>query len=58
MLAGQQRDTIHVNKVSGMESRDVSTKVEADQPINVERAMYWDSGDYSWVGGHDSRGIK
>ncbi len=58
VLAGQQRDTIHVNKVSGMESRDVSTKVEADQPINVERAMYWDSGDYSWVGGHDSRGIK
>jgi uncharacterized repeat protein (TIGR02543 family) len=34
-----------------------STKLEADQPIIVERAMYWSNGDDT-VGGHDTTGIQ
>ncbi len=56
-LAGQRRYTIHVNNVENMNNRDVSTSVSSDVPINVERAMYWNSGDYSWCGGHDSIGV-
>ena len=33
-----------------------STKIDSDQPIIVERAMYWPSGETS-IGGHDSNGV-
>ena len=33
-----------------------STKIDSDQPIIVERAMYWPNGETS-LGGHDSNGV-
>ncbi len=36
----------------------VSARIEADQNIVVERAMYWDSGEYRWVGGHSSKAFR
>lgn len=33
-----------------------STKVESDQDIIVERAMYWDAGGVHWAGGHNTMG--
>jgi len=57
-LDAQKRYTINVNSVENMDARDVSVTVNADVPINVERAMYWSSGDYTWIGGHDSCGMR
>ena len=37
-------------------NKSFSTKVETDQPIIVERAMYWDAGGKHWAGGHDTTG--
>ena len=58
-IGATQRYTIHVNQVSGMENRDVSTTIVSTNeiPVRAERAMYWNSGDLNWIGGHDSIGI-
>jgi len=49
-----KRYTIYANDAGQVGSgKGFSTKVEADRPIVVERAMYWNSFD----GGHDSGGV-
>lgn len=37
--------------------KSFSTKVESDQDILVERAMYWDAGGVHWAGGHNTMGF-
>ena len=46
------RHTIHLNQVVPNES--VSTKIESTNyvPVTVERAMYFDSYNAEWAGGH------
>jgi hypothetical protein len=51
-MAGNSRMTIMVNSL--VASSDVSTHVHADQPVVVERAMYW--GDKT--GGHAAVGAN
>ncbi len=57
ILEAYSRSTILINDY--LPDKDVSTTVESinEVPIIVERAMYWDSGGISWVGGHDSVGV-
>ncbi len=42
-LAPNSRTTIEARRVPGLEFANVSVKVESDQPIIAERAMYWDT---------------
>ncbi len=50
----RSRSTIHVDAVPGLDSTDVSTRIDSDLPVAAERAMYFDY--YGWRGGHDSPG--
>ena len=50
----KSRSTIHVDAVPGLDSSDVSTRIDSDIPVASERAMYFDY--YGWRGGHDSPG--
>ncbi len=53
-ISGNSRETVNVgNYVTG----DVSAQVTSDVTIVVERAMYWDSNDVIWSGGHCSAGV-
>jgi lipoprotein-anchoring transpeptidase ErfK/SrfK len=54
-MAPKTRHTIHVDEVPGLESAEVSTRVEADQPIVAERSMYFVS--YGRPGGSDAPGV-
>ena len=55
-LEPRSRFTLDVSKVPGFEEADFSVKVEAEEPVVVERAMYWDDGN-GCSGGHDSPGV-
>ncbi len=55
-LPPHTRQTVSVNQVVG-EGRDVGARVEADQPICAERALYFDYHG-SWPGGHASTGLS
>ena len=50
-MAGYSRLTLPVNNL--MPASDISTHVHADQPVVVERAMYWNNKD----GGHCTMGV-
>jgi hypothetical protein len=54
-IAPHSRGTIKVDDVPGLDATDVSTRVDSDQPIAVERAMYFDY--YGKTGGHDAEGV-
>lgn len=57
----KSRDTIWVNGEDGqgrLLSTDVSASISADQPIIVERAMYWPQGFGNWYEAHASAGIS
>ena len=55
-LEPHSRFTLDVSEVPGFEEADFSVKVEAERPVVVERAMYWDDGN-GCSGGHDSPGV-
>ncbi len=59
-LASQSRQTVHINSIPGWEVKEqVSTLVESNFPILVERAMYWPRGKpENWQGGHATIGIE
>jgi hypothetical protein len=49
------RGTIKVDDEPGLDAAEVSTRVAADVPVAVERAMYFDY--YGRTGGHDAEGV-
>jgi len=58
-VPGNSRYTIHANEASEVgPGKSFSTKLVSDQPIIVERAMYWDAGGAHWAGGHNSIGVS
>ena len=40
-VGAQQRATVHVDEIPGLEAADVSTRVVSDLPVVAERAMYF-----------------
>ncbi len=54
-LLPRSRFTIHVDEIPELESAEVSTFVEADTPIVVERSQYFVS--YGRSGGSDASGV-
>ena len=54
-VAPRSRATLKVDDVPGLGATEVSTKVTADVPIAVERAMYFDY--QGRTGGHDAEGV-
>jgi hypothetical protein len=59
MVPGNSRYTIHANDGGQVgPGKGFSTKAVSDQPIIVERAMYWDAGGDHWAGGHDTLGVN
>jgi hypothetical protein len=56
-LAPTSRTTIHVDSVSGLADTDVSASITSDQPIIVERAMYWPDPFTNWYEAHNSSGV-
>jgi len=54
-VPAHSRCTIHVNDIEGLSNTDFSTKIDANQQIVVERAMYWGE---NWQGGACSMGSK
>ncbi|MEJ5185823.1 MAG: S8 family serine peptidase [Candidatus Geothermincolales bacterium] len=52
-MPGTSRLTVPVNSLF---SADHSTRVEADRPVVVERAMYWPAGGRQRAGGHCETG--
>lgn len=60
-LPPNSRTTIEARRVPGLEFANVSVKVESDQPIIAERAMYWDTQmPYDLIyntDGHNSPGV-
>jgi len=53
-VAANSRLTVNVNQDAGG-NQDISAKVSSDQPIIVERPMYFDYN--GWTGGHDVVGF-
>ena len=53
-LAATSRYTINVNDY--VRENSVSTYIRSELPIIAERAMYWDSNELVWAGGHTSQG--
>jgi uncharacterized delta-60 repeat protein len=51
------RTTIHVDSVPGLADTDVSASITSDQPIIVERAMYWPDPFTNWYEAHNSAGV-
>ena len=43
-LAGNARQSIHLDTLPGLEATDVSTKVTSEKPMVVERSMYFNYG--------------
>ncbi len=48
-VKASSRYTIHVNDISELKGRDVSAKIESNNEIIVERAMYWDQGTHASI---------
>ena len=56
-VAAQSRVTVKVDNVPGMESTPHGTRIQSDQPVIVERAMYWTTSDgITRGGGHNTPG--
>ena len=56
-LLPNSRRTIYVDQEPGLEATDVSARIDADQPIFAERAMYLSAGGEPFTGGTSSAGI-
>jgi hypothetical protein len=56
-LLPNSRRTIYVDQEAGLDATDVSARIDADQPIFAERAMYMTSGGQAFAGGTASAGI-
>jgi len=56
-LLPNSRRTIYVDEEPGLGATDVSARIDADQPIFAERAMYMSSGGQPFSGGTASAGI-
>jgi len=56
-LGPMSRATIHVDSVAGLADSDVSASITSDQPIIVERAMYWPDPFTNWYEAHNSSGV-
>ncbi len=56
-IPGTSRYTIHVNDI--VPNAAVATKIESTNEIGIiaERSMYWNVGDQTWAGGHNSLGV-
>ncbi|MBU1944394.1 MAG: hypothetical protein KKE36_12065 [Actinobacteria bacterium] len=54
-VAPHARYTVKVDDIPGLESTELSMKVDADRPITAERAMYFDY--YGRIGGHGQAGV-
>jgi hypothetical protein len=52
------RVTIFTRDVPGLPGRAFSTLVNSDQPINVERAMYFSNHGMFWTGGHEAAAVE
>ncbi len=52
----RRRHSVHVDKVAGLESSEVSTQVASNIPVVAERAMYFNYGGKD--GGHGSIGAS
>ena len=57
-LLPNSRRTIYVDQEPGLGATDVSARIDADQPIFAERAMYMTSGGQPFSGGTASAGIS
>ncbi len=55
IVGATSRYTICVNDI--VPNAEVAVKIEADDGVVAERAMYWDAGGISWAGGHTSLGL-
>ncbi len=55
-IPGHSRYTVHVNDIPGLEDTEFSTRVQAEQPVVAERAMYFRY--FGKEGGHDALGAK
>lgn len=53
---GNRRETVWVNLDPELNNRDVSTIVESDVPVVVERAMWWPGPLETWYEAHNSAG--
>jgi hypothetical protein len=56
-LLPNSRRTIYVDQEADLGATDVSARIDADQPIFAERAMYMTSGGQPFAGGTASAGI-
>ena len=56
-VGAEKRVTVYANGVPGLAGRAFSTSIDSDQPINVERAMYFDGQGKGWVGGHEAAAV-
>ncbi|MBU1672650.1 MAG: hypothetical protein KKF41_09495 [Actinobacteria bacterium] len=54
-VAPHARYTVKVDDIAGLESTELSMKVDSDIPITSERAMYFDY--YGRIGGHGQAGV-
>ena len=57
-VAPNARLTIFTKDVPGLSGRSFSTLVNSDQPINVERAMYFSNQGRFWTGGHEAAAVE
>jgi hypothetical protein len=51
------RYTIDTKQVPGLSGRSFSSSIASDQPINVERAMYFSNRGLFWTGGHEAAAV-
>jgi hypothetical protein len=56
-IAANQRFTIWTNQIGELAARSFATTVRSDQPILVERAMYFSGAHGAYEGGHGSAAV-
>jgi hypothetical protein len=58
VVGGNARVTIDTKQVPGLTGKAFSTSVSSDQPINVERSMYFSNQGRFWAGGHEAAAVE
>ena len=53
----RSRYTIDTKQVPGLSGRSFSSSIASDQPINVERSMYFSNQGRFWTGGHEAAAV-
>jgi hypothetical protein len=56
IVPANARRSVYVDAIDGLQATAVSTRVTADVPVVVERAMYWPGGFFDYQEGHASSG--